>query len=182
MKEHGFMKGTSLGKLFTEVWQLFQLLVVYALVYSFLIDVVNKAYLLFSGRTREVYLSHFSESNAVANPIIDIGIGIEIAGLPDWLVNGVLGVLICIVVGYITYKILKEVCEEKWVQEPVQIKECWEEVQWWNPWSWVVAIVCTVKEVLKWVLKIICSILEILIIIAVILCIVLVIAAVIATL
>ncbi len=45
-------------------------------------------------------------------------------------------------------------------------------MKWYNPFSWVVAIVCSIVEVLKWVLKLICGWVEIFVIILVVICIV----------
>ena len=89
--------------------------------------------------------------------------------LPDPLAEIIIA---CIVTGVLTYMLLKYLCQTEWVQEPVEVKKCWEEIKWYNPWSWVKAIVCTVVEVLKWVLKQICGWVEVLVVILVITCII----------
>ena len=67
---------------------------------------------------------------------------------------------------------LELICSWEWVQEPTQVEECWEEVTWYKPWSWGMAIVCTLVEVLKWVLKQICKWKKVLVIVLVITCII----------
>ena len=81
-------------------------------------------------------------------------------------------ILLCIAAGVITYAILKLVCDEEWVQEEVDFKECWEEIKWYNPFSWVYAVVCTIVKALVWVAKIICKYKEVVVTILVLACIV----------
>jgi len=101
-------------------------------------------------------------------PILAPLIGVSIP-LPGPLAEAY---IVCIVVGVILYIVLKYLCAQEWVQERVQIKECWEEVKWYNPFSWFKALVCTIVEVLKWVLKTICKWTEVFVTILVITCIV----------
>lgn len=137
-------------------------LVALGMLYALAAHTVNKAYLLFSGAYKTMTLSQIAAAAPVAAPGI-------IIPLPDPVAEIV---LICIIGGIITYLILAWVCSEEWVQEPVEIEECWEEVEWYKPWEWVVAIVCTVVEVLKWVLKQICEWKEVIVSVLVIICIV----------
>lgn len=85
--------------------------------------------------------------------------------------------LACLAIGFVTYIVLVLICSSQWVQEPVEVEECWKEKDWWNPFHWIWVIVCTIKEVLKWVLKWVCKWKEVLITVAVIVCIVAVLAA-----
>ncbi len=81
-------------------------------------------------------------------------------------------ILLCVIAGVITYAILKLVCDEEWVQEEVDFKECWEEVKWYNPFSWGYALVCTLVKALVWVAKIICKYKEVIVTVLVLVCIV----------
>ena len=137
-------------------------IVALGMLYSLAAHAINKAYLLFSGAYETMTLNQV----AAAAPVLWVGITIP---LPDPVAEIL---LICIIGGIITYLILAWVCSEEWVQEPVEIEECWEEVKWYNPFSWVKAIVCTVVEVLKWVLKQVCGWKEILVTILVVTCVV----------
>lgn len=139
-------------------------LVALGTLYSLVVDVLNKVALLVTGRFRGMTAEQVSDAAPVAAPLIKVI-------LPDPVAEVIIA---CIVVGVIVYYVLKWLCQEQWVQEPVQIKECWEEVKWYNPWSWVKAIVCTVKEVLKWVLKVICGWVWVAVIALVVICIVVV--------
>jgi|GEM_PF-2186210 len=137
----------------THFWHLLEISAAFFMLYSLFAEVVNKVAIAFAG--------------AVTAPLaVLVGIAIP---LPDPIAELV---IICIITGVITYVVLRYVCSEQWVQEPVNVRKCWEEITWWNPWSWVKSIVCTVVEVLKWVLKIICAWVEALVIILVVLCIV----------
>jgi hypothetical protein len=66
-------------------------------------------------------------------------------------------IISCAVTAVIGWELLKYACEQEWVQEPVDVRECWHEWEWLNPWTWVKVLVCSVKEVLKWVLKEFCK-------------------------
>ena len=44
-------------------------------------------------------------------------------------------IILCVIGGIMVYAVLKEICTEEWVQEPVQVEECWKEVKWYNPFS-----------------------------------------------
>ncbi len=81
-------------------------------------------------------------------------------------------IVVCLLLAVVAYYILDWVCDKQWVQEPVQIKECWEELVWWKPWTWIWVVVCTVKEIFRWVLKIICRWRKIAIFVLVVVCIV----------
>ena len=70
---------------------------------------------------------------------------------------------VCIITAVILYYILEWVCSQRWVQEETSFEECWEEIVWWNPWSWVKTLVCVVREVTRWVLKVICYVRKIVI-------------------
>lgn len=78
---------------------------------------------------------------------------------------------VCVVAGVLTLIIFEWICRQEWVQEEVEIEECWEEVVWYNPWSWGKAIVCSVVEIVKWVLKQICEWRKTIIVVAIIVCI-----------
>ncbi len=95
--------------------------------------------------------SAFSGGTAVMSLPVFFNIGIR------W--GSILGelILVCLASGFLAWVVLNWVCKSFWVQEKVNIKKCWTEIKWYNPWSWVKAVVCTVKEVLKWVLKTICG-------------------------
>ena len=159
---------TLIGKLIIDVWRFLQLTVALGSLYTLLMRVINKGYLLFSGAAKDMTTSQIVSAQPVAAPGITIG-------LPNPIAEAA---IVCIVVGVITYIALKFVCKSVWVQEPVQVKKCWEEVKWYNPFSWVVAIVCTIVEVLKWVLKQICNWVEVLVTVLVIACIVITVIAI----
>ncbi|MGD8326580.1 MAG: hypothetical protein PVF65_06665 [Sphingomonadales bacterium] len=137
----------------THFWRLAEIVTAYLVLYSLFAEVVNKTAMAFAGA-------------ATAPLAVLVGITIP---LPDPLTEII---IFCIITGVLTYIVLKYVCSEQWVQEPVNVKKCWEEITWWNPWSWIKSIVCTVVEVLKWVLKLICGWVEALVIILVVACIV----------
>lgn len=156
-------KPSSLIPRFTiEVWRLLQLGVAFGALYSLVMHVVNKSYLLLSGAAQEMTMRQVANAAPVAAP------GITVT-LPDPVAEVV---IVCIVLGVITYVVLKYLCKSEWVQETVQVEECWEEVKWYNPFSWFVAIVCTIVEVLKWVLKQICKWVEVVVTILVVACII----------
>jgi len=155
-----------------ELWRLAQLFVVFSTLYSLIAEVVNKAAVLIEG----VPVGMTAAAALAADPLVEPFIKIVIP-LPDPLAELIIA---CIVIGVLTYIVLKWVCESQWVRETVEIEECWEEVKWYNPFSWFVAIVCTIVEVVKWVLKQICGWVEALVIVLVILCIVISIIVVVA--
>ena len=152
---------TLIGRFIIDIWRILQLTIALGSLYTLLMHVIYRGYLLFSGATKEMTMSQIASAQPVAAPGITIG-------LPDPIAEVV---ILCIVLGVITYIVLKYVCESEWVQEPVQVEECWEEVKWYNPFSWFVAIVCTIVEVLKWVLKQICKWVEVVVTVLVIACI-----------
>lgn len=131
---------------------------------SWLTTTINRLYLVFSGQAAEMTIQQRLYAEPVAPSIISI-----IVQLPDPLAEVILANILF--VGFLQYILLSWVCESQWVQERVQVKECWEEVTWYNPWSWVKALVCTFVEVLKWVLQQICGWKEIFVIIQVAICI-----------
>ena len=147
-----------------QLWRLAELFVAFTALYSLIAGVLNRIVTLASGAAGEMATRDALAAAPVATPAIGISIP-----LPDPVAELV---IVCIVLGVITYVVLKWLCHEEWVQETVEVEECWEEVKWYNPWSWVVAIVCTVKEVLKWVLKQICGWVEVLVSVLVVACIV----------
>ena len=148
----------------TEFWRLALLLTGFATLYSLIINVVNGVAMLVTGVPVGMPKSAALMEPAVATPIVGVAVG-----LPE----GVAEVAIaCIILGIITYVILEWLCQQEWVQEPVQIEKCWEEVQWYNPWSWVVAIVCALVWGLAWVLKTICGWVEVVVIVLVLACII----------
>ena len=55
----------------------------------------------------------------------------------------------CIFLGFITYVVIRWVCERKWVAVTVSIKHCWQV----NPFG---VIFCIIKMVTLWVLVIVC--------------------------
>ena len=144
------------------IWHLAELIVAFGSLYSLAMHVINKSYLLLSGAARDMTLNEIAAAAPVAAP------GLTVT-LPDPLATII---ITCIVIGILVYVILTYLCEQEWVQEPVQIEKCWEEVTWYNPFSWVTAIVCTFVEVLKWVLKLICDWVPWIVIVLVISCIV----------
>ncbi|MEX2161432.1 MAG: hypothetical protein WD751_05905 [Anaerolineales bacterium] len=140
----------------TDVWRLAQVAAVGTVVYSLIAEVVNSASALVAGGV------------AGAAPNLGAMIIVEIP-----LENPLAGILIgCILLGILTYIGLKFLCSSEWVQEPVDVEECWTEITW-NPFSWVEALVCTVVEVVKWVLKEICKWTEVFAIVLTVVCIVL---------
>lgn len=153
---------TLVGKFILDIWRLLQLTVALGFLYTLLMRVINRGYLLLSGATKDMTMSQVDSASPVAAPGITIGLPGPIAET----------VIACIVLGTITYIVLKYLCESEWVQERVQVEKCWEEVKWYNPFSWFVAIVCTIVEVLKWVLKQICRWVEVTVTVLVIACIV----------
>lgn len=133
--------------LITELWRLLQLTVGFFTLYSLIANVVNKVALLASGAAG----GGAADGMVTAAPVAAPGI---VVTLPGPLAE--IGIA-CIVLGVITYFVLKYLCESEWVQEEVEIEECWEEIKWYNPFSWVKAIVCTIVKALQWVLKTICG-------------------------
>lgn len=164
MAEGESKKKLSIERRFViEAWRLAVLVTAFAALISFVADVIHKLSVLFTGPP-----SGMTGLEAlVAAPAVARIVGVAIP-LPYPLAELIIA---CIVTGVLTYIVLKWVCESQWVQEIVEVEECWEEVRWYNPFSWFVAIVCTVVEVLKWVLKQICGWIEILIVILVVTCI-----------
>lgn len=156
----------------TQVWRLAQLVAVFTVLYGAVINVANKVSVLLTGPEAGATLAETLAATPVAASTLLVRIP-----LPDPLAEFI---IFCIVTGIITYFVLKWICGYEWVQEKVKIKECWEEVKWYNPFSWFVAIVCTIVEVLKWVLKWICKWVEVLVVILVITCIVVAILIVLA--
>jgi hypothetical protein len=150
------------NKFVFDLWHLSQLVVALGMLYTMIVHVVYKAYLLFSGATKSMTMAQVAAAQPPAAPGITVG-------LPDPVAEVV---ILCIVVGVLTYVVLKYVCESEWVREKVEVEECWEEVKWYNPFSWVVALVCTVVEVFKWVLKQICKWVEVVVTTLVVACIV----------
>lgn len=142
----------------TEFWQLIQVSTGLFLLYSMIAEIVVNLSTLIGGTS--------ANQTAAVAPAVGVSVTIP---LPDPIAELA---VVCIVTGVITYLVLKYLCKEEWVQESVQVEECWEEVKWYNPWSWVKSIVCTVKEVLRWVLKQICRWVEIIVVILVITCII----------
>lgn len=147
-----------------DVWRLAQAGVALGALYSLVAHVVNMAYLLFTGGAEGLTVRQIAAAEPVWSAFIRI-----IVTVPDPIAEVV---ILCIVLGVITYVLLKYVCESEWVQETVEVEECWEEVKWYNPWSWVKAIVCTIVEVVKWVLKQICKWVKVVVTVLVIACIV----------
>ncbi len=146
----------------SDLSQLLQAGVGLLFLYSLIAHVVNEAYALL-WRTKMAV-----PAAAAAGPLATL-VGVRIP-LPNPLAEII---IVCIVLGVVTYYVLQWICQQEWVQELVQVEECWEETTWYNPWSWVEAIVCTVKEVLKWILKLICGWIWVAVIGLVILCIIL---------
>lgn len=149
---------------FVLIWRLAALSVPYLIVYTWLATQVNRLSVLFSGDAAGMTSADALSATPVMAPIL----GIKIP-LPDPLAEAI---IVCIVTGVILYVVLKYICSQEWVQEEVEIKECWEEIKWYNPWSWVKAIVCTIVEVLQWVLKTICKWTEVFVTALVVLCII----------
>jgi len=155
----------------TDLWRLVQLFVALWLLYSLAVHTLWLASQVVSGQAKALGAGGLAAAGPVAGAI---GIKIPLPGpLAELIIT-------CIVVGVITYVVLKWLCQSQWVQQPVNVRKCWEEVQWWNPFSWFVAIVCTVVQVLKWVLQQICSWVAVLVTILVIICIVISIIVVVA--
>lgn len=144
----------------SQVVKLAKEIVALGMLYSLIAHTINKTYLLLSGAYKTMTLEQITTDTPIAVP------GISIT-LPDPVVEIL---FVCIIGGVITSLILQWVCSEEWVQESVKVEKCWEEVKWYNPFSWVVALVCTLVEVLKWVLKQICGWKEVLVTALVIIC------------
>ena len=155
-------KVTLVGRFILDIWKLLNLTVVFGFLYSMIATIGYRFFLIFSGEAKTMTFQQIAEARPAAIP----GIVIH---LPDPVVEVF---IICIVTGVITYIVTKWVCQSEWVREKVKIKECWEEVKWYNPFSWFVALVCTIVEVFKWVLKTFCSWVEVLVTALVVLCIV----------
>lgn len=165
MTEGDSKKKLSLERRFVvEVWRLAVLVTAFAALISFAADVIYKLSVLFAGPPAGMT----GLEALAAAPAIALLVGVTIP-LPYPLAELI---LVCIITGVLTYILLKWVCESQWVQEPVEVEKCWEEVRWYNPFSWFVAIVCTIVEALKWVFKQICGWIEVLIVILVVTCIV----------
>ncbi|MEN8134252.1 MAG: hypothetical protein ABFS18_01780 [Thermodesulfobacteriota bacterium] len=153
----GTIKG--LGR---QVFRLLLEIAALGCLYSLSMHVINKLYLLFTGSYKTMTMMQVAAATPVAAPGLTITLPDPVAEI----------LLVCIIGGVLTYAILKYVCSQEWVQEPVQVQECWTEIQWYNPFSWVEAIVCTFVEVLKWVLKQICGYVEVIVTILVIICVI----------
>ena len=154
----------------TDLWRLAQLFVALWLLYSLAAHTLWLASQVITGQAKALG----GGALAAAGPAGAISISIPLPGyLAEWIIG-------CIVLGVITYVVLTWLCQSQWVQQPVNVQQCWEEVQWWNPFSWFVAIVCTVVQVLKWVLQQICKWVEVVVILLVVICIVVSIIAAVA--
>jgi len=147
-----------------KTWHLIEASVALGMLYSLFGCVINKLNFLVSGTTPLSTTSPEMMVPTLVPSLIEINIPIPYP-LAEIL-------LICVLMGALTYIVLKTVCSEEWVKEPVDVEECWEEITW-NPFSWIKSLVCTVVEVLKWVLKQICKVVEILVTVLVISCIIL---------
>lgn len=66
-------------------------------------------------------------------------------------------ILSTIIIGVITYYVLKWLCSFEWVKKRIDIKSCWKEVKWYNPFSWFKALVCTFVHIFIWILQKICK-------------------------
>lgn len=87
---------------------------------------------------------------------------------------GILGDLIlsCFAVGFITIFVWRYICELDWIWGPVDVWSCWKEVKWYNPFSWVKAIVCGFVQIFKWILQLICKWKYVLVTVAVTACVI----------
>lgn len=132
---------------FVLIWRLIVVLIPYAIVYNWLASQINRLAILFSGQAATMSNAEALSATPVLKPLASIAIP-----LPDPLAEAYIA---CVVAGVILYLILDYVCGLDWVKEPVQIKECWEEISW-NPLSWIKTVVCTIIESFKWVLKWVC--------------------------
>lgn len=148
------------GKFIYDIWKLMQLTVALGSLYTLVMHVIHKSYLLFSGAAQDMTTSQIASSNPVAAPGISIGLPGPLAEI----------IITCIVLGTITYIILEWLCESVWVQELKKVEECWEEIKWYNPWTWVKALVCVLVWALVWVVKQICKWTEVLTIFLVLFC------------
>ena len=146
----------------TSIWRFAQEIIAFGLLYNMIINIVNKLHLLITGAAKGMALSEVVTAEPVATPIISVVLKDPIAT----------AIILCIVTGVLTYVVFRYICQSQWVQEKVNVKKCWEEVKWYNPFSWVRAIVCTVVEVVKWVLKLVCKWIAYVVIVLVITCIV----------
>lgn len=135
------------------------------LLYAFIGGIINHAYKAFTGdiNTTLVPMSAEIKFDFCKEQVLEWG---DVMGT----ICGVF--VVCTITVFLIWLILEWICNREWVQEDVEIEECWEEITWYNPWTWVKSIVCTTKEVLKWILKLICKVRKVLIWIIFIVCIV----------
>jgi hypothetical protein len=165
----------------TQLWRLAEGLLALTLLYSLLARVVNHAYSLVAG---EHLTDHeVLDGQGVLPPIVAIRVEVgtwcyDRLG-PD-LCNAIAGVVTCLVLGAVVGEIFEKICGNEWVKESVNIQECWEEKDWYNPVDWVTTLVCVSVEVTKWTLQWICKVKSYLVIIAVVVCIVVVLLVVFA--
>lgn len=153
--------------IFVGLWRMVQGLVALTMLYSFIAMVINKAYYLFTGQLGSMTANQV----ATSAPILQPGL---VVTLPDPIAAIIIS---CIVVGVLTYIVMKQVCGSEWVMEVSHYEDCWEEISW-NPLSWISSIVCTVVTTIKWVIKIIYRILPVVITVLIISCVVIAVAVV----
>lgn len=146
----------------TEVWRLAQLVTAFTVLYGAVINVVNMVSGLLAGPEADATIAETLAATLVATPALLVTVPLS-GSIAEFFIA-------CIVTGITTYFVWKWICNNEWVQEKVDVEKCWEEVKWYNPFSWFVAIVCTVVEVLKWVLKLICGWVEVLVVVLTLSC------------
>jgi hypothetical protein len=133
-----------------SVSEIIQASIIFGFLYGYIADVVDHARVILGGSATD----HMSQS-------VQRGIGVKICSAVLQEGSDIFRIpcgllIVCVVTAVILYYILEWVCNQRWVQEETSFKECWEEIVWWNPWSWVKTLVCVVKEVTRWVLKVVC--------------------------
>lgn len=165
--------------IWVQLWRLSQGLVALLLLYSLLAHLINHSFI-----ARPINYAYYLLFNKNIAQIVS-GKGIlpqvfqvnpQTIGCPDILGETACGyfrgVIVCYLTVVVVAIVLNYICGTEWVQENVSVKNCWDEVEWYNPWDWFVATVCTITEVTKWVLKQICKVKEIIYLASFVICII----------
>lgn len=78
----------------------------------------------------------------------------------------------CFYIAGLAYLTTKLLCWTEWVKEEIKWEDCWDEISWKNPWSWIKTVVCVTKTIIRWVLKQLCDYIDIFVVVFVVVCII----------
>jgi len=153
------VKPTIGRRLLNNFSRLLQHTIWVSFLYSMIVHIVNEYYLILSGAAKGMTPAAALEAHPVLHPIVQVSIPCEALPPPFNYVCTVL--VICIVLGYFTFYILKWVCQWLPVQEPMSFEKCWDCDCGWDFLCWlacpVSGLFCTAITILEWVLKWLCA-------------------------